>query len=548
MSSEQNASDGVGENISQGVNGTPAEGYLIETLTSHEIEILIGDRRYQVTGANLRRLNDFGITLKLNWRASNGCEKFFISDLNLARAKSRQDFVSEARDYLLMAEETLREDLYVLIKAMETLQRENIKQLEAQRLTSRRQFMMKEDEERDAVEYLARHDVLSECLHEDLTLLGYAGDDLGKDVLYVAATSRKLQKPISVLSVANSAAGKSWGQEIISSLIPEDEVFSYTRLSPKSLSHFGRFDLVNKAFFLDELAGSEDEDSSQLRALLSRGNITTAYASVDPHTGKVVTLERIVEGPIALFTSTTHEEHISDETRSRFLILPIDESQKQTALVMRSMVDHGTERGVLAGGERERLRRKYQVIQKVLRPLPVVLPEAWKDRVRFNSERLSHKRKFAGYLSYVHAVCLHRQYQREKRVLKDPVSGKVLEVLVAQAEDVAFANGVMERLFAHSDGDLNPVNRRMLSDIRAFCELKAQSTGLPADEVTFSRRDIRDASHWEHMPCRRAFESLLELEYLEQSRGRERARHYYRMLPGAQVGQGLSLWTPGGEA
>lgn len=529
------------------VNGKPM-AYRIETFTTHEIEVRIGDRLYQITGANLKRLNDFGMTLKLTWKTPEGFEKFFISDLNLARAKSRHDFISEAQEFLFVSEDTIKEDLFTLIGAMERLQRENLTRLEAEKTNTRRVFAMREEEEREAMEYLAKHDVLTECLHGDLEALGYAGDTLGKDVLYLAATSRKLAKPISVLSVANSSAGKSFGQEVISSLLPPDEVYSYTRLSPKSLSHYGRNDLVHKAFFLDELVGSEDEGSSQLRSLLSRGYMTTAYASVDPQTGKVATLEREVMGPIALFTSTTHEEMIDDETRNRFLILPVDESRDQTERVMRSMVDRGTEQGIISGGERERLRRKYQVIQKVLRPLHIALPEAWKECIRFNSERISHKRRFEGYLSLVSAVCLHRQFQKPVRKLKDPVSGKEVEVIHVEAGDIRLANRIMDRLFAASVGDLNPVNRKMLGDIEAFCRAQGEATGMPVSEVPFTRRDIRDASHWEHVPCRRAFEKLLDMEYIERTFGRERNRHYYRLALG-QDGQvsrenGLQLWAP----
>jgi hypothetical protein len=536
--------------------------YQIETLTPHEIEVRVSggepgaqeiapDRHYQITGANLKRLNDYAMTLKFTWKTPEGFDKFFLSDLNLARAKSRHDFITEAKDYLFISEDILRADLFLLIGAVEKLQRENIKRLEDERTTTRRTFAMKEDEERKAVEYLSKHDVLTECLHSDLEKLGYAGDELGKDVLYIAASSRKLPKPISVLSVANSAAGKSFGQEVVSSLLPADEVYSYTRLSPKSLSHYGRYDLAHKAFYLDELVGSEDEGSSQLRAMLSRGYMTTAYASVDPQTGKVATLEREVHGPIALFTSTTHEELIDDETRSRFLILPVDESQEQTERVMKSMIERSTEAGILADGERRLIRRKYQLIQKVLKPVSIAVPEAWKEKIRFNSERISHKRKFEGYLSFVYAICFHRQYQRERKSVKDPVSGKEVEIVHVTAEDILHANSVMERLFAASLGELNPVNRRMLSDIETWCKTRAGETGLPLHEIPFTRRDIREGAHWEHVPCRRAFEKLYEMEYIERSFGKERARAYYRLSLGSDGkvgGKGdLKLWSPGDE-
>ncbi len=522
--------------------------YKIETLTAHEIEIAIEDRHYQVTGASLKKLNDFSVTLKLSWATPEGFDKFYISDLNLARSKSRHEFVSEAKDLLFISEDLLKADLFTLMKALEKLQRENIARLETERTALRKTFVMKEEEERKAIEYLSKHDVLTECLFRDLEKLGYAGDELGKMVLYLAATSRKLAKPLSVLSVANSSAGKSFSQEVISSLIPPDEVFSYTRLSPKSLSHYGRYDLVAKLFVIDEFVGMEDESAFQIRALLSKGSMVTAYASVDPQTGKVSTLEREVCGPISLFTSTTHEELIDDETRTRFLILPVDESREQTQRVMKSMTARNTEKGILGDGERNMIRKKYQVIQKVLKSLPVAVPEEWAPKIEFNADKVSNKRKFEGYFSVVNSIALHRQYQKEKKISRDPVSGKEIEMIFVEKKDIELANSVMENLFAQSQGELNPVNQNMLGGIETYCKEKSKDTGLPLHEVPFTRREVREFLHWEHVPCRRAFEKLFEMEYIERSYGHERARHYYRLSldeSGKPKGAaGLRLWTP----
>ncbi|MBL8992717.1 MAG: hypothetical protein JNM63_05210 [Spirochaetia bacterium] len=408
-------------------------------------------------------------------------------------------------------------------------------------------FTYSKDEEKEALEYLKHNDPLERELFQDLEVLGYSGDDLAKIVLYVAVTSRKLDKPLSVLSVANSSAGKSFGQEVISSLVPDDELFSYTRLSPRSLSHFGKYDLQNKALFLDEFVGSEDESSSQLRSLLSRGHITTGYSTMDSMTGKVQTINKDVFGPIALLSSATNENRIDDETRSRFMILPVDESQEQTARVMASMIERNTERGVLSQGQRDKIRRKYQMFQKVLRPVTVVLPDPWANKIQFNSERISQKRRFQGYLSFLYAVALHRQFQKDVKVLMTPSNEKV-EVIVVDRRDILLTNSVMSRLYGAGSQDLNPVNRKMLLDIQAFCDVQGKQAGIPPGEITFTRRDIRESGRWDAVPCRRAFEKLLELEYIEKSFGHKRARHFYRLAPGNSPGNsgdsGSALWCP----
>jgi DNA primase len=52
---------------------------------------------------------------------------------------------------------------------------------------------------------------------------------------YLAATSRKLTEPLSVLIQSRSAAGKSTLQDAIISLIPDEEYIKYTRVTDQAL-------------------------------------------------------------------------------------------------------------------------------------------------------------------------------------------------------------------------------------------------------------------------------------------------------------------------
>lgn len=515
--------------------------YQILTVTRHEIEIVVADREYQVTGANLRKLNDFSVTLKLSAFAKSGEKKFFISDLNLARSKSRKDFVDEAEAFFMISPDILGEDLLLLIEALEKLQRENLARLDEEKAIVRKTFALKDDEEARAIEYLSKKDVLNECLLKDLEKLGYVGDEIGKKVLYLAATSRKFLHPVSVLSVANSSAGKSFAQEMILSLMPDDEVLTFTRLSPMSLSHFGRNDLRHKLINIDELSGIDPVEAMyQLRSLISRGSLTAGFTSIDRQTGRMETLHKEVLGPVAVMTSTTHEELIDDETRNRFLILTTPESEEQTRRVMRSMLFGYTREGHLFEKEREKILRKYKVIQKILRPLTVLFPLEWLEKLEFSAERIAYKRRFRGYLSLIASIALHRQFQREVRV-EDGIS-----FIDVEKPDIEDANILMNALYENESPDLSPVNQKMILDIERFCKDRAKETQMQYFEIPFSRRDLREFCGWEETPCRRAFEALEQLEFIRRSYGVEgRARWYYKLsAPLEEMGSGLKLWTP----
>jgi len=533
-------------------DAAPTPAYQVLSLSEHELEIAVGDRVWHATGFNIKRLGVYGLTLKVWGVTHEGERNFFVGDVNLARSRSRSEFVCNLTGYLVFPEEVIRRDLHVLVTALESLTRENLRKQTAEKQVHVKTFEATGDELAAAEAYLREHDLLTGTLYDDLEKLGFVtqpGTRWGALVLYLVATSRKLSRPLSVLSLGLASSGKSMGQEIMQGLLPDDEFYSFTRLTPKSLSHFGPHDLTNKALFLDEFTARGDDGSmSQLKSLLSRGFLTTSLASLNRVTGVVETVSKDVHGPVSFFSAITHERGLDDELRSRFLILPVDESSEQTRRVMEKMLERDTEDGLRQEGERREIRRKYRLIQKVLKSVKVIIPEAWREKIKFNSQRITYRRKFQMYLSLVCVITLHRQFQRRVSRLPDPSTGGETTFITAEAEDIRLANQIMENLFAVATDELNPVNRRVYEQIKVFCQAEASAKGLPETEVSFTRREIRYAAQLDETPTRRAFEQLLQLEYVEKVRGGDQgSRHFYRLSHSADghESDGLHLWTPG---
>jgi hypothetical protein len=255
-------------------------------------------------------------------------------------------------------EEIIRRDLHVLVTALESLTRENLRKQTAEKQVHVKTFEVTGDELAAAETYLREHDLLTGALYDDLEKLGFVtqpGTRWGALVLYLMATSRKLSRPLSVLSLGLASSGKNVGQEIMQGLLPDDEFYSFTRLTPKSLSHFGPHDLTKKALFLDEFTARGDDGSmSQLKSLLSRGFLTTSLASLTRVTGVVEAVSKDVHGPVSFFSAITHERGLDDELRSRYLILPVDESSEQTRRVMEKMLERVTEAACARRGSGER--------------------------------------------------------------------------------------------------------------------------------------------------------------------------------------------------
>ncbi|CAB1055806.1 hypothetical protein D1BOALGB6SA_540, partial [Olavius sp. associated proteobacterium Delta 1] len=72
---------------------------------------------------------------------------------------------------------------------------------------------------------------------------------------YIAAVSRKMEQPLSVMIQSRSAAGKSYLQDTVPSMVPEDDFVKYTRLTDQALFYKDKDSLKHKILAIEELDG-----------------------------------------------------------------------------------------------------------------------------------------------------------------------------------------------------------------------------------------------------------------------------------------------------
>jgi predicted ATPase with chaperone activity len=66
-------------------------------------------------------------------------------------------------------------------------------------------------------------------LFKDTETLGYVGEETNKKLMYLAATSRLLDDPISILILSESGSGKSYLVDTIKKLMPPEDVIDVTQ-------------------------------------------------------------------------------------------------------------------------------------------------------------------------------------------------------------------------------------------------------------------------------------------------------------------------------
>jgi DNA primase len=265
-------------------------------VNEREVTVEFGERRWRVRG--LDRNSSFDV-LKVNLLVSLG-DRFHVDSLDLYQARSRQQYLRQASEELGLEEETLKRDLGRLLLRLEELAEEAVRRAQEPETKPRTLDAL---EEREALELL-RDPRLLERVLSDLDRVGVVGEETNKLVAYLAATSRKLDRPLAVIVQSTSAAGKSALMDAVLELIPEEDRIQFSAVTGQALYYLGEHDLEHKVLAIEEEQGAE-RAAYALKLLQSEGELSIASTGKDPQSGRLVTQEYRVRGPVAIFLTTT---------------------------------------------------------------------------------------------------------------------------------------------------------------------------------------------------------------------------------------------------
>jgi hypothetical protein len=289
-------------------------------------------------------------------------------------------------------------------------------------------------------------------------------------------------------------------------------------MTGQSLYYLGETSLKNKILAVVEEAGAE-RASYALKLLQSEGELTIASTGKDPATGKMVTQEYHVEGPVMIFLTTTAID-LDEELQNRCLTLAVDESAEQTGRIHQLQRERRTLAGLLAKVERQDVLKKLRNAQRLLQTVDVLNPYA--PSLTFATARTRNRRDHEKYLTLIDAIALLHQHQRETRTL--PSGQRFIEVTL---DDIALANELAPEILGRSLDELPPQTRRLLGYIR---ELVKRKSGDAKAASTFSRRELRDHCGWSLTQVRVHLERLVELECLAIRHGRLGSQFVYEVL------------------
>lgn len=482
-----------------------------------DIRFTRGPRSYRVRGL-ARNLS--AESLKVTLRLSAG-DHLHLDTLDLYQARQRTTFVKAAALELGVAESVITGDLAALVIALEPLQEAAIRGA-LQPDDAGDVAMLTEAEEAAGLALLRDPDLASRIV-ADVEAIGVVGEGTNALVGYLAMVSRLLDKPLAILIQSTSAAGKSTLMDALLSLMPESDRVHYSAMTGQSLFYIGEGDLRHKILAIAEEEGVR-QAAYALKLLQSQGELTIASTGKDPTTGKLVTSEYRVEGPVMLCLTTTAID-IDEELLNRCLVLTINETAEQTAAIQQRQRQARTLAGLQTKVRSEHILQAHRAAQTLLRPLAVVNPFA--EQLSFASDRVRLRRDHVKYLALIDAIALLHQHQRPVQTVE--VDGAAVEYIEVTQGDIALANRLAHAVLGRSLDELPPQTRRVLAALDAWVSEQAALQGIERAGVRFTRRAVRGHLGLSDTQLRVHLERLVTLEYVRLHSGQNGSLYTYSL-------------------
>ena len=202
---------------------------------------------------------------------------------------------------------------------------------------------------------------------------GMIGELTNRMILWYVFTSRLREKPLHAMCLGASGTGKTYLQDSIGKLIPEDHKKEITAMSDNAVYYFEEEELMNKLLLIEDLDGANEQKVLYaLRELMSKSKVNKTIVIKDSKgTFRTISLE--VRGPICL-AGTTTKERLYEDNSNRSLLIYLDNSKAQRERIM----DYQRRKsaGLIDFYEQEEAIDFMKDLQSVLEPITVVNPYA----------------------------------------------------------------------------------------------------------------------------------------------------------------------------
>ncbi|MCL8268673.1 CHC2 zinc finger domain-containing protein [Leptospira weilii] len=518
----ERAIDAAAEGISLKENGeentppypTKQEDQPEIKITKEEVEVNFGERKYLAKGLFRNTLETLKVTLKVSQK-----ERYHVDTVDLLSYKGRTAYISTASNELNQKEETIKREIGRLINILEEVLNEKEKERNV-----KTEVELTPEERAQAIRYLEDEKLLTNIIL-DFERCGLVGERINSLVGYLASITRRTENPLAIIIQSSSSAGKSTLMDSILDFVPEEEKEKYSAMTGQSLFYMSSKNLKNKVLAISEEEGAERAKYA-LKILQSEKKISIASAMKDPTTGRTVTEEYSVEGPVVIFLTTTNLE-IDEELENRCLILTVNEGREQTRTILEIQREQETLEGIVKKRDTDKILTLHKNLQRILRPLVVVNPYA--KELKFPDTKLRMRRDQRKVLTLIKSIALLHQYQREKKIGTDE-KGERFEYIEVERKDMELGSILASKILGRTLEELTPQTKEVLYSLHAMVTKESEEQKLTKSEVRFTRRQARERLGMSDTRLRVHLRRLEELEYLIVRSGRQGQIAEYELL------------------
>ena len=195
---------------------------------------------------------------------------------------------------------------------------------------------------------LARDPNILARFEKEVQACGVVGEVRCAKLIYLMATSRLLDEPISGIVKGLSGSGKSYTTEKTLKFFPREALIIMTAMSERALIYMKEEFSHRTLVIYEASALKEQKEKSEsnltayfVRSLLSEGRIEYPVTVRDKEQGWV-TKTIVKEGPTNVILTTTATE-LHGENETRMLSIPTNDSQEQTKAIMQKLAQGKTQ-------------------------------------------------------------------------------------------------------------------------------------------------------------------------------------------------------------
>lgn len=417
-------------------------------------------------GIKLTGLDRLRVTLKLTLTGKT--ERAYRHNLDLYNGIQCGQLAERASEILDRSESEMAALIGNLTTALENYRSERLEEMKPKQAEKKE---LTESERKEAVKFL-KSPRLIERTKEAIAASGVIGEETNALIAYLTYTSRKRHVPLHLMCLGASGTGKTWLQEKVSELMPEEDKLEITTLSSNAFYYFGREELKHKLLLIEDLDGAESV-LYPLRELQSKRRISKTVTLKD-NKGNLKTVTLNVEGPVCVSGCTTREK-LYEDNANRCILLYMDGSSEQDNKIMD--YQRRLSAGLVDEAAQQKIKTTIKNVQRMLRPVSVRNPYA--TYLQLPEAVFKPRRTMLLLLLFAETVTYYHQYQRQLQT--DEATGE--QYIESTPEDIETAFTLLETTLLKKSDELSDACRGFFEKLKAYLK--------ELDTDTFHSRDVR---------------------------------------------------------